>query len=91
VRHGSTPGELLLGGLDVVQQLEALDQRVVLPDVDEHRCTPPVLGEDNGPAGPLHAAHDRCDMRAEVGQGLDVLSEPRMSHHDLNVSAARKG
>jgi len=57
VRYAPALRDLLLGGLDIVQQFQALEERVVLADIKEHGDAAPVLGEHDRSARALHAAH----------------------------------
>ena len=43
-----TGRDLVLGGLDVTQNFDLVEQALVRFDAEQHRCAPSMLGEDHG-------------------------------------------
>jgi hypothetical protein len=75
--------QLLLGGVDILEQFNALQQGVVIADIDQHGRAPPVLGEHHRAARSLDPPHHGGKVRAEVGQRLDILGQTRTCHGSL--------
>jgi hypothetical protein len=83
VGHGSTARELLLCGLHILEELHSLQERIILADVHEHRRASAVLRQHHRPPGALHPPHHGGEVRTEVSQGLDILSQARTGHASL--------
>jgi hypothetical protein len=80
--HAAAGSYLCFGHPDIVEQLGPLKQRLVFCRVDEHRCAPAMLREDDGTLGPLDVADYRCQVRAEIGERADVLGWSQTGHID---------
>src|SRR5215211_7259006 len=67
VRDALAGSELALGGLDVLQELDALEQRLVLVHVEQHGSTPAVLGKNDRALGAAHLRDHGSRVGAELG------------------------
>jgi len=61
-------GELLLGLVDVSEQLELFNELLVRRHIHEDRRPPAVLCEEYGPPTALHLPDDARDVGAELGE-----------------------
>jgi hypothetical protein len=82
VRHTAIAGQLPLGGLDILKQREAFEERIVLADIDQDGGAASMLRENDWTSGALEPSNDSGELGAELGQRLDVSSEVRNGHRD---------
>ena len=82
VRDAFAARELALGGLQVAEQLELVEEPLVLANVEEDGGAATALGEDEGAPGFADPGDQRGGVRAERGHRLNVLVEAGACHRD---------
>jgi hypothetical protein len=82
VRDCPAARKLLLGGLHVLEDVEALEERVVLPHAHEDGGATAVLRENDRPAGALDASNNGGELGTESREGLDIGRKARHGHRN---------
>jgi len=84
VSHPSAGGNLSLRNTDILKQLGALKQRLVLTGINQHGGAPTMLRQDHGSLGALYLPHHRREIGAKVREGADVLGRSEWGHDALD-------
>ena len=71
--HALAGRDLRLGHPDVLEQLGPVNQRLVFTGVYENGGAASMLGQNDGPFGPLHLPDNGGEIGAEIRQRADVL------------------